>query len=73
MIIRLTDAWATLPPNLRGILWLVMGTLAFAVNDLLVKTLGREMSPFQLAFFRYGIGFAIMAPVFIRMGPSGLK
>ncbi|MEK9646825.1 MAG: DMT family transporter [Alphaproteobacteria bacterium] len=69
----ITEAWLRLPPNIRGILWLVLGTLAFAVNDLLVKTLGRTMSPFQLAFFRYGIGFVIMIPVFLRMGPANLK
>lgn len=65
--------WLKLPPNLRGILWLVMGTLAFSINDLFVKSLGTTMSPFQMAFFRYGIGFLIMAPVFMRMGAVGLK
>ncbi len=65
--------WLKLPPNVRGILWLVMGTLAFSINDLFVKSLGKSMSPFQMAFFRYGIGFLIMAPVFMRMGAVGLK
>ena len=65
--------WLKLPPNVRGILWLVMGTLAFSINDLFVKSLGKSMSPFQMAFFRYGIGFLIMAPVFLRMGAVGLK
>ena len=73
MFAPLIEAWLKLPPNIRGILWLVLGTLAFAVNDLLVKTLGQTMSPFQLAFFRYGIGLVIMSPVFIRMGTAGLK
>ena len=62
-----------LPPNVRGILWLIMGSLAFSINDLFVKSLGESMSPFQMAFFRYGIGFLIMAPVFLRMGTVGLK
>ena len=65
--------WLKLPPNVRGILWLVMGTLAFSINDLFVKSLGKSMSPFQMAFFRYGIGFLIMAPVFMRMGAVWLK
>ena len=73
MFAPLTEAWLRLPPNLRGILWIVLGTLSFAANDLLVKTLGKTMSPFQLAFFRYALGFAIMLPVFYRMGFSGLK
>lgn len=65
--------WLKLPPNIRGILWLVMGSLAFSINDLFVKSLGQTMSPFQLAFFRYAIGFLIMAPVFLRMGAGGLR
>ncbi|MFT5487361.1 MAG: drug/metabolite transporter (DMT)-like permease [Paracoccaceae bacterium] len=65
--------WLKLSPNIRGILWLVMGSLAFSINDLFVKSLGTTMSPFQMAFFRYGIGFLIMAPVFMRMGVVGLK
>ena len=68
-----TSRWLQLPPNVRGILWLLMGSLAFSINDLLVKSLGESMSPFQMAFFRYGIGLLIMAPVFMRMGVSGLK
>lgn len=67
------NRWMKLPPNVRGILWLVMGSLAFSINDLFVKSLGESMSPFQMAFFRYGIGFLIMAPVFLRMGTVGLK
>ena len=73
LLTALTSRWTRLPPNLRGILWLMMGTLAFAVNDLFVKSLGQTMSPFQMAFFRYGIGFVLMLPFFLRMGASGLK
>ena len=65
--------WLQLPPNMRGILWLLMGSLAFSINDLLVKSLGNMMSPFQMAFFRYGVGLLIMAPVFLKMGAAGLK
>ncbi len=73
MINFITTYWARLPGNLRGILWLLMGTLAFAVNDLFVKSLGQTISPFQMAFFRYGIGFMLMLPFFLKMGVSGLK
>ena len=65
--------WLQVPPNMRGILWLLMGSLAFSINDLLVKSLGNMMSPFQMAFFRYGVGLLIMAPVFLKMGVAGLK
>ena len=50
-----------------------MGTGAFALNDVVVKKLGQTLSPFQLAFFRYFVGFAIMAPIFLRMGWPALR
>ena len=70
---RISATWLRLPPNLRGILWILMGTLSFAANDVMVKSLGQTMTPFQLAFFRYSLGFLIMMPVFLRMGLPALK
>jgi drug/metabolite transporter (DMT)-like permease len=58
---------------LRGVLWITMGTVMFAANDVVIKTLGRKIDPFELAFFRYTIGLVIMSPIFIRVGVSGLK
>jgi drug/metabolite transporter (DMT)-like permease len=66
-------AWVRLPENLRGALWITMGTIAFALNDAVIKHLGRTIHPFELAFFRYAIGFLLLLPVFVRMGWSGLK
>jgi drug/metabolite transporter (DMT)-like permease len=66
-------AWLRLSPDVRGVLWVTLGTLAFAVNDIVVKVLGKTFHPFELALFRYGFGFLILLPVFIRMGPTGLK
>ena len=37
MFAPLEARWVQMPPNLRGILWLLMGTLAFAANDILVN------------------------------------
>jgi drug/metabolite transporter (DMT)-like permease len=65
--------WLRLPPNLRGILWVTMGTIAFALNDVVVKTLGRTIDPLELAFFRYLTGFLFLAPFFARLGIEGLK
>ncbi len=69
----ISAAWATLPPNLRGILWILLGTLSFAANDVVVKSLGQTMTPFQLAFFRYSLGLVVMSPIFWRMGLPALK
>ena len=68
-----SNRWNGLPGNLRGILWITLGTIAFALNDVLIKLLGRKFSPLELAFCRYSIGLIILSPVFFRMGVSGLK
>ena len=65
--------WIGLPGNLRGILWITMGTIAFALNDVLIKLLGKKFGPMELAFCRYSIGLLILSPLFFQMGWSGLK
>ncbi len=50
-----------------------MGAIAFALNDVCVKMLGRKFDPMELAFFRYLVGFIVLAPVFWKMGGEGLK
>ncbi len=69
---RLLSAWLRLPGNLRGVIWIVIGSLAFALNDGVVKLLGAKFNVFQLAFVRYLIGLILLAPVFVGMGGSGL-
>jgi drug/metabolite transporter (DMT)-like permease len=72
-VARLSRYWMSLPENLRGILWLVLGAFLFVVVDVFVKMLGRKFDPFQLALFRYAIGWIVLAPVFVRMGRSNLR
>ena len=50
-----------------------MGTVAFALNDVAVKTVGRTIDALELAFFRYVTGFVLLTPFFIRLGVDGLK
>jgi drug/metabolite transporter (DMT)-like permease len=69
---RIEKRWLALSGNLRGILWISMGTIAFALNDVCVKQLGRKFDPMEIAFFRYLVGFVILSPVFWRMGKEGL-
>jgi drug/metabolite transporter (DMT)-like permease len=70
---RLVSAWLGLPGNLRGVIWITVGSLAFACNDGVIKHLGAKFDPFQLAFARYFVGLVILGPVFISMGASGLS
>lgn len=69
----LVAAWSRLPGNMRGVVWITTGSLAFALNDVVIKLLGTMYDPFQLAFARYVVGLVLLAPVFISMGISGLK
>ena len=69
---NLASAWLRLPGNLRGVIWIIIGSLAFALNDAVVKFLGVKFSAFQLAFVRYLFGFILLAPLFVKMGRSGL-
>ena len=52
-----------------GVIWITVGSLAFAFNDAVIKHLGAKFDPFQLAFARYLVGLVILGPVFISMGP----
>ena len=65
--------WRGLPANLRGIIWITLGSVAFSVNDVFIKSLGRLLDPMELALFRYLIGAIILAPLFWRVGWAGLK
>ena len=70
---RWKNRWSGLSGNLRGILWITLGTIAFALNDVLVKLLGKKFGPMELAFCRYAVGLVILSPVFFQMGVAELK
>ena len=70
---RFTDKWLGLSGNLRGIVWITIGTILFALTDVVVKYLGHSFHPFELSLFRYVVGFLVLAPVFWRLGRAGLK
>jgi drug/metabolite transporter (DMT)-like permease len=59
--------WLALPANVRGILWLSVGTLLLALTDAVTKELGQRIHPFELSFFRYAVAMLVLAPVFLRM------
>lgn len=65
--------WRRLSPNLRGIVWITLGSVAFALNDVLIKTLGRKLDALELALFRYLVGLAVLAPLFWRVGLAGFR
>ncbi len=63
---RIISAWVRLPANAQGALWVTVGTVIFAANDTLIKTLGGTIHPIEMVFFRYCVGALILVPVFWR-------
>ena len=73
LVISINRILGSLPGNFRGILWLSLGAFLFAVVDVFVKSLGGRFNPLQISFFRYGLGFVFLAPVFLSLRVSGLR
>lgn len=65
--------WLCLSGNLRGIIWITLGTISLTLSDTVLKLLGKNIHPFELNFFRYIVGFLILAPVFWRMGGTNIR
>lgn len=68
-----------LAPNVRGALWMVGATLAFAVMAALIKLLGQQgaggtpLHGFQIAFFRALFGLVVLTPFLLaRLRGEGL-
>lgn len=62
-----------LPPNIRGAIFVIMGTAFFVLTDIVVKFTGDRIHPAQMSIFRYGVGFVLLAPLFIRTGRAKLR
>ena len=58
----------TLPGNAQGAVWILAGSLFWSANDAVVKTLGTDFHPIQMALFRYSIGMVLLAPWFLKSG-----
>ena len=63
--------WATLPANLRGVIFVSVGAILLTIMAVFVKILGETISAAQLMFCRALVGFLIFAPWLIAT--SGLK
>lgn len=70
---RLQSTWLSLSPNTRGVVWIAVGAVFFSLNDSVVKHIGTDIHPVEMAWFRYVIGLLLLSPIFIRLGWSGLR
>ncbi|MGH6931804.1 MAG: DMT family transporter [Dongiaceae bacterium] len=59
---------STLPPPILAALWMLGASLLFAALSALIRHLGQQMHPFEVAFFRNLFGLAFMLPWLVRIG-----
>lgn len=69
VMLRLANA----APPIRAALWMVGASLFFAGLSGIIRQLGQEMHPFEVAFFRNLFGLVVMLPWLWRIGFGVLK
>lgn len=66
-VARLRATFTTVPPNVQGMLWIVLSGLIFSSFMALVRHVGSHMDPIQTSFLRYGFGLLFLTPFFLRV------
>ena len=64
----LVARWLALPPNLRGILWVALSGLLFALLNVFTLIPAQHLNPYVMAFLRYFFGALFLLPVVFRLG-----
>lgn len=62
-----------LPAPLRGMVLMFFAALAFATMHAIIRHMGSQHHPFEIAFFRNLFGFIVLLPFFARHGLAVLK
>lgn len=65
---RVMEGWQAAPPALRGIVVMVLSTLAFSSMHAAIVAVSKELHPHQIVFFRNAFGVLIFMPVILRTG-----
>ena len=65
----LTDRWLSLTPNLRGILWVAISGVLFALLNVFTLIPAQHLNPYVMAFLRYTAGTLLLLPLIVAMGP----
>lgn len=73
MIGAAKTAWSAQAPLARGIILIIISTVAFASMHTAIRYVSDELHPFQIAFFRNVFGLAFLLPLLMRSGFSELK
>jgi drug/metabolite transporter (DMT)-like permease len=65
----LVARWLALPPNLRGIIWVGLSGVVFALLNVFTLIPSQHLNPYVMAFLRYLFGAMFLLPLVIRLGP----
>ena len=57
-----------LPPNLRGILWVGLSGVVFALLNVFTLIPAQHLNPYVMAFLRYLFGALFLLPIVWRLG-----
>ncbi len=72
-LLLLRERWSSLAPNLRGALWMILSCLGFSVMASFVKVAARDISPFEITFFRCLFGLLVLTPLIAWHGIGALR
>lgn len=64
----LVARWLALPPNLRGILWVALSGVLFALLNVFTLIPAQHLNPYVMAFLRYLFGALFLVPIVMRLG-----
>jgi len=64
----LIQLYYRVPNQIRGMLLLLCATILFSIMHALIRHVGENQHPFEMAFFRNLFGFIILAPFFFKYG-----
>ena len=64
----LVDRWLALPPNLRGILWVAVSGVLFALLNVFTLIPAEHLNSYVMAFLRYLFGALFLLPIILRLG-----
>ena len=64
----LVARWLALPPNLRGILWVALSGVLFALLNVFTLIPAQHLNSYVMAFLRYVFGAMFLLPIVLRLG-----
>lgn len=62
------DRWLALTPNLRGILWVAVSGVLFALLNVFTLMPAEHLNSYVMAFLRYLFGALFLMPIILRLG-----